>query len=120
MGRFNAWAKYDNYALDVRVPEAVERITGLKRKRALRPDNGAITDTLGWLLVQQGQLQRGLELLRKAAVQAPNTPAIRYHLAVALAKVGATQEARDTLAELVNSGQAFRDLPKAKQLLQQL
>ena len=37
---FNAWSKYDNYALDVRVPEAVERITGLRRIEAMRPDNG--------------------------------------------------------------------------------
>jgi putative PEP-CTERM system TPR-repeat lipoprotein len=91
-----------------------------ERAHALRPDNGAITDTLGWVLVRQGEVQRGLELLRKAVQQAPNTPTIRYHLAVALAEAGAKKEARDTLAELVNSGQVFKDLPKAKQLLQEL
>lgn len=37
---FDAWSKYDNYALDERVPEAVERITGLTRIEAVRPDNG--------------------------------------------------------------------------------
>jgi agmatine deiminase len=35
---FNAWAKYDNYALDARVPEAVQRITGLPITCATRPD----------------------------------------------------------------------------------
>jgi len=37
--RFNAWAKYDNYHHDERVPLAVERISGLKRIEARRPDN---------------------------------------------------------------------------------
>lgn len=35
---FNAWAKYDNYAHDVRVGRAVEAITGLPRIEPQRPD----------------------------------------------------------------------------------
>ncbi|HUQ19360.1 MAG TPA: agmatine deiminase family protein [Gemmatimonadaceae bacterium] len=35
---FNAWAKYDNYSLDNRVGEAIERITSLERIIPLRPD----------------------------------------------------------------------------------
>lgn len=38
---FNAWAKYENFARDVRVPETVARITGIDRIPALRPDNDA-------------------------------------------------------------------------------
>jgi agmatine deiminase len=38
--RFNAWAKYDNYASDARVGEAVAQITGLPRVEPRRPDNG--------------------------------------------------------------------------------
>lgn len=37
---FNAWAKYDNYALDAHVPETVSRITSLDRTVAVREDNG--------------------------------------------------------------------------------
>ena len=36
--RFTAWAKYDNHALDEKVGEAIERITGLPRIEAVRPD----------------------------------------------------------------------------------
>src|SRR4051812_46016473 len=59
---FDAWAKYDNYALDERVPEAVERITGLPRIVAKRPDNGERlilegggieTDGIGTMLVTE-------------------------------------------------------------------
>src|SRR5262249_20172054 len=34
------WAKYDNYALDAKVGEAIERITGVPRIEPVRPDNG--------------------------------------------------------------------------------
>jgi agmatine deiminase len=59
---FDAWSKYDNYALDERVPEAVERVTGLRRIEAVRPDNGERlilegggieTDGLGTMLVTE-------------------------------------------------------------------
>ena len=36
--RFNAWARYDNYEQDGRVPRAVARITSLERIEAMRPD----------------------------------------------------------------------------------
>lgn len=35
---FNAWAKYDNYGLDRRVPEAIQRLTSLLMTCAVRPD----------------------------------------------------------------------------------
>lgn len=36
--QFNAWAKYDNYALDAKVGAAVQSITGLPRFEPQRPD----------------------------------------------------------------------------------
>src|SRR6185503_20680382 len=60
--QFNAWAKYDNYAQDAKVGEAIERITGLPRIEPVRPDTGerivleggAIeTDGAGTLLVTE-------------------------------------------------------------------
>jgi len=38
--RFNAWAKYENYARDERVGEAIARLTGLERVEPTRPDTG--------------------------------------------------------------------------------
>ncbi|MGH7689076.1 MAG: agmatine deiminase family protein, partial [Gemmatimonadaceae bacterium] len=59
--QFSAWAKYDNYALDREVGMAIERLAGLPRAQALRPDGhplvlegGAIdTDGHGTLLVTE-------------------------------------------------------------------
>ena len=56
-----------------------------------------IADTLAWILVQNGQNPRGLELLETAAA-APSAPLeVRYHLAVALKNAGRIQDARRTL-----------------------
>jgi putative PEP-CTERM system TPR-repeat lipoprotein len=91
-----------------------------ERAHSLEPTNGAIADTLGWLLVQKGDLERGRALLEKAAEQAPGIPDIRYHLAVAQARAGAREEARKTLIALLGSGQDFNDAAHAKRLLEEL
>jgi len=36
---FDAWAKYDNYARDRGVPDAIQRATGFPMTRAMRPDD---------------------------------------------------------------------------------
>jgi len=38
--RFNAWAKYENYAQDARIGQAVADISGLQRIQPRRPDTG--------------------------------------------------------------------------------
>jgi len=53
--RFNAWAKYDNYARDERVGEAVARITGLPRIEPVRPDTGERVVLEGGAIETNGQ-----------------------------------------------------------------
>lgn len=59
---FDAWSKYDNFALDALVPEAFGSITGLERIVAQQPDSerrlvleggGVETDGFGTLLVTE-------------------------------------------------------------------
>ncbi len=52
------------------------------------PDNPLVLDTYGWILVKSGKVERGLDLLRKAVSKAPDSPSLRYHLAVGLAAAG--------------------------------
>jgi len=52
--RFNAWAKYDNYALDARVGEAAAEITGLPRIRPPRPDGRGIVVLEGGAIETNG------------------------------------------------------------------
>ena len=86
----------------------------------LKPDNVTITENLGWALVERGKLTRGVELLRKAAGQAPDNPEIRYHLAAALAKSGETALARSELERLLAKNTEFRHRDEAAALLKQL
>lgn len=86
----------------------------------LKPDNAAIQDTLGWILVEQGNVARGLPLLQKAASQAPGAAVIRYHLAVGLMKSGDKANARKELEQLLASGKSFSQIEEARALLKKL
>lgn len=73
------------------------------------PDNPAIQDTYGWLLVETGSLDKGLQLLRRSAKTLANVPEAQFHLGVALAKKGETAEARRLLEQVV-AGPATDDI----------
>ena len=95
-------------------------ITYAERAHELAPDQPGVTDTLGWLLIQNGDTNRGLVLLQEASVKAPHLPEIRYHLAVALAKAGRRDEARKVLDRLLKSGKGFQGIEEARKLRGQL
>jgi len=87
-------------------------------ERAFQLANGdtAVMDTLGWALVQQGQLDRGIGLLRDARLRDASNPEIRYHFAAALAKAGREAEARSELKGILKDGVAFYELDDARKL----
>lgn len=91
-----------------------------QRAHQLAPDNPLITDTLGWMLVEGGRIEQGLTLLRKAQTQQPEHPQINYHLAVALVRSGARNDARGILKGLLGRPQAFPERPQAEALWKQL
>ena len=91
-----------------------------ERAYQLKPDNAAIADTLGWILVEQGSMQRGLEILRKALAAAPKAPEIRFHVAVALDKSGDRAGAVKELETLLSAGQRFPQEAEAQALLKKL
>ena len=79
-----------------------------------------VTDTLGWVLVQQGNVARGLPLLQKALAGAPANPDIRYHVAAALAQSGDKGAAKKLLEPLLAEGKPFDSADQARLLLKQL
>ncbi len=91
-----------------------------EQANSAQPDSGAITDTLGWLLHQHGDRDRGLSLLRRASTQSPNNPDIQYHLAAALAAAGSSSEARTILQDLLARHDAFATRDQATELLRSL
>ena len=86
----------------------------------LAPESPAILDTLGWILVEQGNTGRGLPLLQKATSLMPEVPAIRYHFAYGLAKSGDKTRARKELEQLFATGKNFSGIDEAKTLLKQM
>jgi len=71
----------------------------------LDPNDGAIADTLGWILVSEGDLDNGSFLLRDAHILLPGEPEIAYRLAHVLSRTGAEDEAialLNGLSELEN------------------
>ncbi|PWT84701.1 MAG: PEP-CTERM system TPR-repeat protein PrsT [Proteobacteria bacterium] len=67
---------------------------------ALAPDTPAVLDTVGWLMVEGGDVPNGLELLKKAHNLAPKVAPIELNFAKALIKAGQAKEAREHLQAL--------------------
>lgn len=86
----------------------------------LAPDQPAIQDTLGWILVQQGQAPQGLVLLRKAINTVPANPAIRYHYAVALARTGDKAAAQKEFESILHKHPEFTQADAIRAELQKL
>jgi predicted Zn-dependent protease len=57
----------------------------------LAPSDANVADTLGWALVEAGEVGKGLRYLREAQVRSPNDPEIRDHLDEALKRMGAAK-----------------------------
>ncbi|MDB5976219.1 MAG: prsT [Nevskia sp.] len=87
-------------------------------ERALKqaPGNALMMDTVGWILVTEGDIARGLPLLRKAATLLPAATELRYHLAFALHKAGDKTGARLELDKLLSDNKTFPQIEEAKTL----
>jgi len=86
----------------------------------LAPRNPFVMDTLGWLLIQHGQIKRGLELLENAVSLAPGSTELRFHYANALMKSGNTAKARTEIRTLLASKGTFPMREEAEAMLKQL
>jgi Tfp pilus assembly protein PilF len=58
----------------------------VKEALTYKPDDGYITDSLGWVYYKKGKYDKALELLKKAASLVPEDPIILEHLGDAYLK----------------------------------
>jgi putative PEP-CTERM system TPR-repeat lipoprotein len=106
---FAAWKINDAKALEY-----------AERAYALAPTSPAVLDTLGWILVEKGQVERGVQLLARAVDLDPDYVEIRLHYAKALLKSGKKEQARRELETIAKNDAASAFGKEAAELLKAL
>ena len=91
-----------------------------QRAFAVSPRDPHIDDTLGWILLEQGEAAQATTYLSAANLSAPRDPNIQYHLAAALYRAGRSADAEALLKTLLGSGASFADKAAAEKLLQEM
>ena len=116
----NDWKVLNNLAWTYQQVKDRRALETAERAYKLQPNNPVIADTLGWMLVEQGDTKRGIEILRKAVTAAPHVTEFRYHLAQALAKANDPAKAKQELRKLLADAPDSRFSKEARQLLSDL
>lgn len=97
-----------------------DALTLAERAHRIAPDNPAIQDTYGWILLQSGRAESALMVLQKALDNLPGNPDIRYHYIAALAQTGEKEKAKKELDILLADGNQFSEREGALRLKEQL
>jgi len=66
----------------------------IQKAAATRPNDGAITDSLGWVMLRQGNIGDAVQLLERAVELEPEDPTINGHLGDAYSAAGRMLEAQ--------------------------
>lgn len=110
----------NNLAWSLRDRDRPRALTLASRAAELAPNASEVLDTYGWLLVLQNEHAKAVEPLQKAASVPNPQPAVRYHLAAALAGAGRNDEARKILDEVLASNAPFDERRDAEALRRKL
>ncbi len=86
----------------------------------LNPENHKNTDTLGWVLLKNNNLNKALKLLKEATESSPGDSNFRYHYAAALSKAGNIPLAKKQLFLALGKDKKFSERKAAQKLLNQL
>lgn len=91
-----------------------------EKAHKLAPQNAGLAAAYGRLLVERGDAEAGVRILREARLREPANGQVRWQLAAALAKVGRQNEARDELRAAIGSAQPPAAGPELERLKGQL
>ena len=86
----------------------------IKKAVALEPDNGFITDSLGWLYFKTDRLELAIEYLEKASAMLPEDPTITEHLGDAYRKAGMKEMARRMYLKALRLGPLKKEILRQK------
>lgn len=79
----------------------------IQKALRLKPDDGYITDSLGWVYFQKGNFRQALDYIRRAVTLVPQDPVILEHLGDVYAKLGRYAEALEAYEKAL--GHAEKD-----------
>jgi predicted Zn-dependent protease len=91
-----------------------------QKAQTAAPQNPAIADTLGWVLVNKDDPVNGLKFLQIARQGAPEDLDVQYHLAYALNVSGKKADATELLKKVIAAGRDFDSKKDAQALLDKL
>ena len=91
-----------------------------RRALIIAPDNAAVADTLGVILLATGKNDEAVAMLEKAAAAMPEDPTVQYHYASSLSKVGQNGKARGVLGKVLRDQREFPDRAAAQRLFEEL
>lgn len=86
----------------------------------MSPGAPAIADTLGWILLNEGDIPNAMKYLQVAIKGLPKNPDVQYHYALALSKSNKPDDARALLQQALASSDEFDSKGDAKQLLERI
>lgn len=119
---------YLGYSFADRGVHLEEALDLLKRALAAKPDDGFITDSLGWAYYQHGDVDQAFLQIQKAYTLVPNEPTITEHLGDVWLKKGDKAKAgkyfREAAALLQKKGlgdeEVAKDLERVKKKISDL
>jgi Flp pilus assembly protein TadD len=96
------------------------RARNLAQQAYILAPGAQTADTLGWILVSQGELAKAMPLLRQANAEGGADPRVKYHYAVALKMIGQKDEAVKELNAVIAADGDFAEKDDARKLLSEL
>jgi tetratricopeptide (TPR) repeat protein len=82
--------------------------------------NPAYLDTHGWVQYKRGEFATALPLFEQVADRVPESPLVRYHLAMAQFRNGQLKQARDNLERALGAGKKFAGVEEARATLDEI
>jgi putative PEP-CTERM system TPR-repeat lipoprotein len=111
---------WNNLAMSYHLAGDKRAVATADKAYALAGDTPMVMDTLGWILVEEGNVARGLPLLLRASTLAPQAHDIRLHVAQGLVKSGDKPAARKQLEAITKPEIRFAQADEARALLKEL
>ena len=87
---------------------------------ALRPDDGYITDSLGWVYYKKGFYDLAIGEFSDSLTKLSENPVVNYHLGLAYYKKGENDKAREQLEKALSLQADFPGADEARKVLADL